>query len=52
MTQTKLTLACLHGLIQAVEKEAGKFNKFIATATSLIAIGLMRLSDGQLSTFS
>jgi hypothetical protein len=47
--QTKLTFACLHGLIQAVEKEAGKLSKFIATATSLIAIGLMRWSGGQLS---
>ena len=38
----KETFACLHGLIQAVEKEAGKFSKLIATATSLIAIPLMR----------
>jgi four helix bundle protein len=41
---TKLTFACLHGLIQAVEKETGRFSKFIATATSLIGIALMRWS--------
>jgi 23S rRNA-intervening sequence protein len=40
--QTKVTFACLHGLIQAVEKEDGKLSKIIATATSLIAIGLIR----------
>jgi len=33
--QTKLTFACLHSLIRVVEKEAGKFSKIIATATSL-----------------
>src|ERR1700726_2970220 len=37
-SQTKLTFACLHGLIQAVEKEAGKLSKVVATVTSLIAI--------------
>jgi four helix bundle protein len=52
VNQTKLTFACLHGLIQAVEKGAGKFNKFIATSTSLIAIGFMRWSGGQLSVVS
>ena len=45
--QTKVAFACLHGLIRAVEKEAGKFNKVIATVTSLIAIGIMRWSGGQ-----
>jgi four helix bundle protein len=50
--QTKLTFACLHGLIQAVEKEAGKLSKIIAAATSLIAIGLIRWSGGQLSVVS
>jgi four helix bundle protein len=45
--QTKVAFACLHGLIRAVEKEAGKFNKVIATVTSLIAIGIMRWSSGQ-----
>ena len=50
--QTKLTFACLYGLIRAVEKEAGKLSKFIATATSLIAIGLTRWSGSQLSVVS
>jgi len=50
--QTKLTFACLHGLIQAVEKEAGRLSKLVATATSLIAIGLMRWSCSQLSVVS
>ncbi len=47
--QTKVTFACLHGLIGPVEKEAGKLSKLIATATSLIVIGLMRWSVGPLS---
>jgi four helix bundle protein len=44
--QTKRTFACLHGLIRAVEKEAGKLNKVVATITSLVTIGLMRWSGG------
>jgi four helix bundle protein len=40
--QTKQTFACLFGLIQAVEKESGKFVKFVAAATSLFALALMR----------
>ena len=50
--QTKLAFACLHGLIQAVEKEAGRLSKLVATATSLIAIGLMRWSGSQSSVAS
>jgi four helix bundle protein len=50
--QTKLAFACLHGLIRAVEKEAGKLSKVVASITSLIAIGLMRWSGGQLSVVS
>ena len=50
--QTKVTFACLHGLIQAVEKEAGKLGKIIATVTSLVVIGLMRWSGGQSSVVS
>ena len=50
--RTKTTFACLHGLIKAVEKEAGKLSKVIATTTSLIVIGLMRWSSGQLSVVS
>jgi hypothetical protein len=49
--QTKVTFACLHGLIQAVEKEAGKFSKVVATVTSLLVIGLARW-PGQLSVVS
>lgn len=50
--QTKVTFACLHGLIQAVEKEAGKLGKIIATVTSLVVIGLMHWSGGQSSVVS
>jgi four helix bundle protein len=50
--QTKVTFACLHGLILAVEKEAEKLSKLVATATSLIVIGLTRWSSGQLSVVS
>ena len=50
--QTKFVFACLHGLIRAVEKEAGKLSKVVATVTSLIAIGLMRWSGSQLSVVS
>jgi four helix bundle protein len=50
--QTKVTFACLHGLIQAVEKKAGKLGKIIATVTSLVVIGLMRWSGGQSSVVS
>jgi four helix bundle protein len=50
--QTKLTFGCLHGLIRAVEKEAGKLSKIVATATSLIVIALIRWSGGPLSVVS
>jgi four helix bundle protein len=50
--QTKLIFACLHGLIRAVEKEAGKLSKVVATVTSLLVIGLARWSSGQLSVVS
>jgi four helix bundle protein len=50
--QTKIAFACLHGLIQAVEKEAGKLRKMIATTTNLIVISLMHWSNGQLSLVS
>ena len=48
----KVAFGCLHGLIRAVEKEAGKLGQVIATVTSLLVIGLMRWSrwsGGQLS---
>lgn len=50
--QTKQTFGCLHGLIRAVEKEAGKFNKVVATVTSLLVIGFARWSSSQLSVVS
>jgi four helix bundle protein len=50
--QTKVTFACFHGLIQAVEKEAGKLSKGLATVTSLLVIGLMRWSSGPWSVVS
>ena len=45
--QSRQTFACLHGLIKAVEQEAGKFNKLVATITSLLVISVW--SRGQLS---
>jgi hypothetical protein len=50
--QTKLAFACLHGLIRAVEKEAGKLSKVVARVTSLVVIGLIRWSGSQLSVVS
>jgi four helix bundle protein len=45
-SQGRQTFACLHGLIQAVEKEAGKFSKLGATITSLLVLGLFSISFG------
>jgi len=50
--QTRTVFACLHGLIRAVEKEAGKVSKTVATLTSLIVIGIMHWSRGPLSVVS
>jgi four helix bundle protein len=50
--QTKQAFGCLHGLIQAVEKEAGKLSKVVATITSLLVIGLAHWTRGQLSVVS
>ena len=44
--QGRQTFACLHGLIKAVEKEAGTFSKFAATLTSLLVLGIARMSSG------
>src|SRR5882762_9511859 len=41
--QTKQGLACLHGLIRAVEKETGKIGKMIAMSTSMLVLCLARL---------
>ena len=49
--RTKVTFGCLHGLIRAVEKEAGKSAKIVAAVTSLLVLGLARWS-GQLSVVS
>jgi four helix bundle protein len=43
MAQAKETLACLHGLVKAVECEVGRFGKAVATLTSLICLALPRL---------
>jgi 23S rRNA-intervening sequence protein len=48
----KVAFGCLHGLIRAVEKEARKLGQVIASVTSLLVIGLMRWSGGQLSVVS
>jgi four helix bundle protein len=44
--QTRQAFACLHGLVQAVEKEAGMTRKIIATVTSLVVTGIARLTAG------
>jgi len=45
-TQTKQAFGCLHGLIQAVEKEAGKLSKVVAAVTSLLVVSMARLVGG------
>jgi four helix bundle protein len=40
--QIKIAFGCLHGLIRAVEREAGKFAKFAAGMTSLLALAVAR----------
>jgi hypothetical protein len=47
--QTKLAFGCLHGLIKAVEREAGKAAKIVAAITSLLVLGLARWYNGPLS---
>ncbi len=42
--QTKHVFACLHGLIKAVEKEAGKLPKIAAAVTSALILCLARLA--------
>jgi four helix bundle protein len=39
VADTRQTFGCLHGLIQAVEKEAGKLSKVVAAVTSLLVLG-------------
>jgi hypothetical protein len=43
--QGRRTFACLHGLIQAVEREAGKLSKLAATITSLLVLAVARTSS-------
>ncbi len=40
---TKEAFACLYGLIRAVEKEADVTRKLVATMTSLLVLGFVRL---------
>jgi four helix bundle protein len=47
---TKQTFACLHGLIQAVEKESGKVAEFVAATMSLFAVALATKSSGLVVT--
>lgn len=44
--QTRQVLACLHGLVQAVEKEAGIANKIIAALASSVVVGIACLTVG------
>jgi four helix bundle protein len=47
-SQTKQAFGCLHALIQAVEREAGKLRKAMAMVTSLIVIGVGHWSSGRM----
>jgi len=40
----------LHGLVRAVEKEAGKLSRVVASVTSLMVLEVMRCSGGPLSS--
>ena len=44
--QSRQTFGCLHGLIKAVEKEAGTFRKVSAVLTSLLVLGLSSFLRG------
>jgi four helix bundle protein len=45
--QMTSTFACLHGLIRAVEAEAGRLTKAAAALTSVLALAFARWSHGQ-----
>src|SRR5207248_9495337 len=47
--QTHLTCGCLHGLIEAVEKEAGNAANIVAAITCYLAVGLPPRSAAPLS---
>ena len=40
--QSRQTSACMHGLIQAVEKEPGKLARIVTATMSLLVLGLVR----------
>jgi len=42
--QSRAAFACLHGLIKAVEKNAGKLAKVAAAVTSLLTLSLVKFS--------
>lgn len=44
--QSRAAFACLHGLIKAVEKQAGRMARFGATLTSLFALCVARFAVG------
>ena len=47
--QSRAAFACLHGLIKAVEKNAGKLSKVVAAFTSLLVLSVFKFSH-QLTT--
>jgi four helix bundle protein len=42
--QSRQAFACLHGLIQAVEKQSGKLTRIAATVTSFLVLSLSRFA--------
>jgi four helix bundle protein len=46
--QSRSAFACLHGLIKAVEKNAGKFAKVTAALTSLVVLCVLKFSTSSL----
>jgi len=50
--QVQHSFRCLHGLIMAVEKEAGKFNRSVAAVTSFFAICAARFMMESSTSFS
>ncbi len=46
-TQTKTAFACLHGLIKAVEREAGKLGRITAAITSMCVLCIARFAATQ-----
>ena len=46
LSRIKVTFGCLHGLIQAVERETGRTGKAVAFLTSILVLGMARLVGG------